>query len=578
MWRTGLPIESNNRGLDLIRDGALPAYKHAPYRTIRGIAEAYTYGKGDGSYFYELSDLPDEVSILRPFLDRSLERCKTNDEKVRAVSVFVSEFAMRSFEHKMPQLCNAIPSSLSEETEAYYYAMPAKFRERLFDFNSGEEPTQKNVSIAVCVDASAQFPAKGRIEVTWKNSCRVDDCSPIYKGSSIAALALNNMVSRISGYVDALRAAFEGYLDLTIIRHYIQNSQYIFASQNGRDALNENITVIGTRGDLDTLQETLKHVGIDVTLDSNNSFVIADEAYEEAANGTLLRQMSGMGGDSKADYGCLMYLAWLCSQGFYFSTWRGFSSMRDWMRVVGKDNVAANMKDCDVYAVLSLEDGDTVLVTSYGFLALREGTLEKPEVVEWLSLDGVKTLYGVEDMTEKFKEEVKRFANDVDSYSSHYGGISYRDHFCVGSGKKQEGVSRIIHRACHCYRYCFRLPMEHYRDRWMTTRFDVDSDRTDWFLNIIGAKLSTKSFAATSYEYESGEASEQNKTFEAALGDVMATIRGLCSKAKKIQVYATPFVMKEGSPVVYDLDDVDGKPSCVVLPFNTENPKERLQW
>ena len=120
--------------------------------------------------------------------------------------------------------------------------------------------------------------------------------------------------------------------------------------------------------------------------------------------------------------------------------------------------------------------------------------------------------------------------------------------------------------------------MEHYRDKWMSTRFDVDSDRTDRFLDIIGGRLSTKSFAATSYEYESGDASKQNETFEVTLGDVMATIRGLCSKAKRIQVYATPFVVKEGSPVVYDLDDVDGKPSCVVLPFNTANSKERLQW
>lgn len=578
MWKTKLPVESENTNKDLFDDNILPAYKHTSTRTIRGIAGAYSFGKGDGSRFYELSDLPDEVSVLRPFIDRSLGRCKTDEERVKAVSIFVSEFSMRSFEHRMPQLCNATPSSLSEETEAYYYAMPAKFRERLFDFNLDEESTQRNVSISVGVDGRAQFPALGRIDVNWKDACRADDCSPIYKGSSIAALALNNMVSRISGYVDSLRAAFEGYLDITSIHHYCYNSQYIFDSEAGRAKLNGNVTVIGTRGDLDTLQETLRHVGIDVTLDSNNSFVITDEAYEEAANGTLLRQMSGMSGDSKADYGCLMYLAWLCSQGFYFSTWRGFSSMRDWMRVVGKDNVAANMKDCDVYAVLSLEDGDTVLVTSFGFLALREGTLEKPEVVEWLSLDGVKTLYGVEDMTEKFKEEVKRFANDVDSYHSRYGGTSYHDHFSCGYGKKQEGVSRIIHRACHCYRYCFRLPMEHYRDKWMGTRFAVDSERTDTFLEVLGGKMSTKSFAATSYEYESGDASEQNENFEATLGDVMATIRGLCSKAEKIQVYATPFVVKEGSPVLYDLDDVDGKPSCVVLPFNTGDPKERLQW
>ena len=132
-------------------------------------------------------------------------------------------------------------------------------------------------------------------------------------------------------------------------------------------SIRPDIGISGTTEDIDTLKTLAATLGLEL---KNPTYIFEEESAQEI---DATRQMYALFGDDSATssyYGALMYTAWCASQRYISKKWRGWSSARDWQRLVDAQDLVAELKKVDIYGAYTSQLGQNILITSGGFVSV----------------------------------------------------------------------------------------------------------------------------------------------------------------------------------------------------------------
>lgn len=577
----------------------------SPTDTI--LTQGKSYYISSAEKIYDVITLYQDFAPLMPIFERYIaevkEKYKGNENESRRadlVNAFIKRFHFDSFRINTCEILGVDGTNMTSESEPYWNAVDAKYRRRFYDLkeelitnaDGSSEKRYVNSQTGFCTFAFFSVD-ENRLTggVSFSNMWNEFQ---IYKDATITALSLINLLTPLESAYTTYEVLFGEMLSSAIPISYsglyserdLATSHILTVSNrldpNFSAQINSVFHIVGTADDWDALNATLTKLKI-YCADDQKLVVESDEIMNQQTRVMMNNLTASADGISSAsDYGCLMYLAWLAFSDFFLDSWRKFSGMRDWLRLVGSDNVLDSLGKLDTYAVVNT-GLDTILVTSGGFLRLTDGTVEKPEGVEWMSLETAEMNCGVSE--ELFSEMAYKQAKDryimlepVNEETNNYGRVTK-------IYNKDKHYRHLVQTMSYLYRRCYNLLDDDYRKGWLcydtewwsgddrdvhftynTKGRDEAYERLGFYLglhadmekNMIRANLSATQFKMPREgEYDCKEARTMRK--------ILNILHTLFNSDYEIQICETPLGRKK-APTMWALADVYKSESYKKLP------------
>lgn len=447
--------------LSLVKARSLGKDYAGPFKDILTISDAFAPLVPVYKAFKEgvLSQQPEGVETIQEW------------QRLRRLTAFFETFGLTKHKIPMYTIESVDTTSLTSEAEAYYNLLDAKNKARFYDLIEEKvEGSDNEVRYKRCQSGAEVSFSFSQLLDNGELVAVMDCILPygwqyIYKDASITANALRTYLNSIETALTAYQA-FVASIGEKVARWNIHYSNLGEDSDSnlksklltGYDSfgakLHSKFLVVGTDSDFDALDEVCNKLNI-LIMPTQRLEVSADDVAGQQSSVIMNRiNMSANSEATAKDYGCLMYLSWLAFSDIYMLNWRGFAGMRDWLRFVGVDNVVDTLKRIDTYAVVDT-GMDTILITSGGFLRLTQGTVENPEVVEWIDLETVVMLCGID-------------GNETRMQSAYLSALSHCEVESV-DGEYDEGYVTAVKTLSYLYNKCYTSEEEFatYETGWM---------------------------------------------------------------------------------------------------------------
>lgn len=556
----------------------------------------YTSGTkyAKSSDFYDPTGFGSDFAPLEPVFESYMESIKDTPnytEKLKLIELFFQTFLFGYISVKTVYVGPRDFSDLSDDTKPYFNLVEPKYREKFSeifavyesksDGDMGEPKPKKQVvpliysiisyddetqmaSCRVVFDWSKYEAHLGRVHFP-KNACvtarvMTELLSPFVNG-------INEFESFVPTHLKVTRVKFSG-----LPRFDDYGGYYLVHDYNGDIAIHPNISIAGTEGDFNLLDDIL--VALNIGINDEQRLVLTDDTLMMQQSAVMMHSLVSVGNgvDSCYDYGALMYLAWLASQDFYLTSWRGLTASKDWMRTVGMDNVADTLGRFDTYASVTAGD-NTILITSAGFLRLTEGTIEKPVRVEWADLATVRMMWDVPDTATLFGSEDDYKAAFNERCTSKYAWRNSQDF-----EERKELVEATLVRLSYWYRVAVDLPVDeaHYRLRWTDFNYDerswyrsngVDFDKINFAYNddcILKKGTNARSLSGTDMDYK--DIKKIDSKYVQIIKELMNILHTLLEHPNAT-IYERPVGMKRGlSGAMWTKDTVVQSEMYVEIP------------
>lgn len=533
----------------------------------------------------------------------------TDDSKIKRIKNFFSSFGFDKAFIRYYRIKSDDVSKISEDAEPYYNLLDAKNKARFIDLveketvdASGQVVTDyeygyDSVELTWSFDRVINTPdGKGFEPVVWFVFPSYYEM-PVYKDTTIAAVSLLKWLNPFELALVALQNLLEMTGENKWLRikygggigSYDEKSKNstLIVSEDGRYVIHPRIKVVGMESDFTTLRDTL--ASLKIYLEKEQEIVVDDDAViGQQGSVAMNRLMSASSDEGTSDtkYGCLMYIAWLIFADFYMNSWRGAAGIKDWLLLIGKENVVDALGKLDTYAVINTGSAP-ILVTSGGFLSITEGSVEKPVRAELLNMDTVFTMCGIADTDELFSRddfEVYEKVNNASAYCQRTvdPGYAYAIRALTYNYKKNystlddydEGWVSVF--ANHAAKEKKRLrgtgrltelswedAINKYKDAYVLEGFDVDLAET------LRKTVKTTYFAGSGYE--SGTATHERaegfdgKEIKALRKLVNLLHKSICDSGLNVSICETP-VGRKSAPVLWSISEVEKSEHCVRLP------------
>lgn len=391
--------------------------EHQTKESVEAFAFASTKDNGYDNVgkLYDTTDLSKDFEYLRPVFNYFIQTvCQMEPEpedRVKAINRFLGSFKFSKYNFMHYCFCEANNASLTEDSEPYYNLVKPNNRKRFYDLMT-ERKTDDSGFTSLCLKKDdfvvCTFEVVSIENDVLYGHITVDPNSGRFrkfKDSTITAPAFITYLAPIESAVTMYECFAKDFIELRPNDYltysddrYLRDGYVRLISETAvkdyEAELASCFSIVGTEEDFAKLDESLKHLKIYV--DDGQKILIDAEAVDNQATSVVLKKLTASGdvvGTTK-DYGVFMYLSWLAFSDFFLDSWRGFTAMPDWLKVIGQENVAPILRRLDTYAVIVADTG-TYFATSVGFLHLVDGTIENPEVVEWLNLETMETMLNI---------------------------------------------------------------------------------------------------------------------------------------------------------------------------------------